>query len=509
MSDSLPGTTMRRQQSSNRWLVLTIVCLAQLMVAIDVTIVNVALPTIQTHLGFTSSALGWVINAYTVVFGGFLLLGGRAGDLLGRRLLFVTGLAAFTIASVLCAISTSPGELITFRAIQGLGAAMVSPAVVSIITTVFTDAADRTRALSVWGGTSALATALGVILGGVLTQALSWPWVFWVNAPIGVIAILLALRHVPESKAPDTKRSFDFVGAVTVTASLLGIVYAIVKANTDGWGSASTLGFGLGGLVLLALFLIIENRHPAPLIQLNLFRSRTVTVANVGVVLLLGANAAFFYTLTIYLQEVLGYSPLRTGLAFVPLSIGMLAGATLAGKFIARIGLRPQAIIGLVFGIAAFSLLTQLTSNGNIYFTRILLPLVLNSVGIGAALVPLTVLATANVAPKLAGLASGVFNTSMQAGGALGLAILSTVAASRTAGRLHHVGDSNSQPARLAALVSGYHLMFAVGTGFFALAGILLIVIVRRKDLPPAPSGDEATIAEADAEAFSAAAGGI
>lgn len=506
MSRLLSGVIAPKRSAPNRWLVLVLVCLAQLMVAIDLTIVNVALPTIRTDLGFAPSSLAWVVNAYMVVFGGFLLLGGRAADLLGRRLIFVVGLGVFTLASVLCAVATSPGELISFRAVQGLGAALVAPAVVSIIMTTFTDAGERTKAMAVWGGTSAFASGVGVVLGGVLTQSLSWPWIFWVNVPIGAAAIVLALRFVPESKAPDASRRFDLLGAVLVTAGLLGIVYAIVKATDDGWGSGPTVGFGLGGLALLAVFVVVERLKADPLVDLSLFRSRTVSVANVGVVLLMGANAAFFFTMTIYLQQVLGYSPLRTGFAFLPLSAGMLVGATLAGKFIGKIGLRPQAIVGLMFGTAAFLLLTQLTTGGNVYFSHILAPFLLNSIGVGMALVPLTILATENVGPRLAGLASGVFNTSMQAGGALGLAILSTLAATWTASRARQDGSTLTHQRELAAAVSGYHLLFLVGSCFFVAAALLLAFAVRRRDLramaSEAPMSD--VIARAESEGVEA-----
>jgi predicted MFS family arabinose efflux permease len=279
-------------------------------------------------------------------------------------------------------------------------------------------------------------------------------------------------------------------------------VYAIVKANGDGWGSGPTVGFGLGGLALLGVFLVVERLTTDPLVDLSLFRSRSVSVANAAIVLLMGANAAFFFTMTIYLQHVLGYSPLRTGFAFVPLSAGMLVGATLAGKFIGKIGLRPQAIAGLVFGVAAFLLLTQLATGGNVYFTGILAPFLLNSIGIGMALVPLTVLATENVRPRLAGLASGVFNTSMQAGGALGLAILGTLAATRTASRARHYGSTLTRQRELAATVSGYHLLFLVGSSFFVVAALLLAFAVRRRDLPAtaseAPMSDVLARAESE-----------
>jgi EmrB/QacA subfamily drug resistance transporter len=487
-------------RTASPWLVLGIVCAGQLMVAIDLTIVNVALPTIQQRLHFSATGLSWVFNAYTLVFGGFLLLGGRLGDLFGRRLLFVAGMSVFTAGSLLCALAVNAGELVAFRAVQGLGAALLAPAVVSIITIAFPGERDRTRALSVWGGVSAVATALGVVLGGVLTQALSWPWIFYVNIPVGIVTVLAALRWVPESRAATAVRRFDIPGAVLVTSGLLAAVYAIVKAQSDGWGSASTVTAGIAAIVLLALFVLVERHHPAPLIRLGLLRLPGVWSANVATVLLMGANQAFFFIMTLYLQQVLHYSPLRAGLAFIPLSIGMLAGANLAARLIPRIGVTRQAVFGLLVSAVAFLLLLRLGAGGDAYFTRVLPALALNSFGLGSALVALTVAATSGVPARDAGLASGLINTAMQAGGALGLAVLTTIAASRTSSVLGQLRPAAAAGQSAAALVQGFHLAFLVGAGFFALAGAVLVLARRRTRAgarPPAPAGDATAPAQA------------
>ena len=467
-------------QKASPWLVLAIVCVGQLVVAIDLTVVNVALPTIQQHLRFSPAGLSWVFNAYTLMFGGFLLLGGRLGDLFGRRRLFVTGLAIFTIGSLLCAMAVNAGQLVGSRAVQGLGAALLAPAVVSIITISFPEDKDRTRALSVWGGVSAIATALGVILGGVLTQTLSWPWIFYVNVPIGVLTIAAALQWVPESRAAMAVRRFDVPGAVLVTSGLLSAVCAIVKAQSDGWVSATTIGFGLTAVALLTGFVLVERHHPAPLVRLGILRVPRVWSANVATVLLMGANQAFFFIMTLYMQQVLHYSPLRTGFAFVPLSVGMLLGANVAAKLIPRIGVTRQALFGLGVSVVAFVLLLRLNAGGDIYVTRLLPALALNSFGLGSALVALTVAATSGLSARDAGLASGLFNTAMQAGGALGLAVLSTIAASRTAGYLRHLGHPATSGQSAAALVTGFHVAFIVGAAFFAVAGVILVLAVRR-----------------------------
>jgi EmrB/QacA subfamily drug resistance transporter len=494
-------TQQRVLRRASPWLVLAIVCVGQLMVAIDLTIVNVALPTIQEHLRFTTAGLSWVFNAYTLMFGGFLPLGGRLGDLFGRRRLFVIGMAVFTIGSLLCALSVNAGQLVAFRAVQGLGAALLAPAVVSIITVTFAEGKGRTRALSVWGGVSAIATALGVILGGVLTQTLSWPWIFYVNVPIGMLTIAAALRWVPESRAALALRRFDVPGAVLVTTGLVSAVYAIVKAQSDGWVSRATVGFSVAAVVLLVAFVLVERHQAAPLVRLGILPGPGVWSANIATVLLMGANQAFFFIMTLYMQEVLHYSPLRTGFAFIPLSVGMLLGANLAAKLIPRVGVTRHAVFGLLASVLAFLLLLRLNTGGNIYFTRLLPALALNSFGLGSALVALTVGATTGLSARDAGLASGLFNTAMQAGGALGLAVLSTIAASHTGGAIRRIGHAATAEQSSSALVSGFHLAFVVGAAFFALAAAVLIVADRFAppvDLSDPSIQDAAALAEAN-----------
>ena len=339
---------------TNRWLVLVIVCLAQFMVVLDATVVNVALPSIQADLGFSAANLQWVINSYTLIFGGFLLLGGRAGDLFGRRKLFLWGVAIFSFASLLNGLATSDTWLVAARGLQGLGGALVSPAALSIITTTFAEGADRTKALGVWSAIAAGGGAFGLLLGGVLTDLLSWEWIFFVNVPIGIATAALAVRYVPESRAPHRTRGIDLPGAITVTAGLVVLVYAIVKAEDFGWGSARTLGLAAIAFALLAAFVYIESTSKAPLIRLGIFRVRSLAGANTVLLLVVGGLFAFFFFSSLYVQQILGYSPLEAGLAFLPVTVGIGLGAAIAQQLVKRIGVRTTGAIGML--IAAFGL---------------------------------------------------------------------------------------------------------------------------------------------------------
>src|SRR5829696_7596550 len=339
---------------TSRWLVLVIVCLAQFMVILDATVVNVALPSIQADLGFSAANLQWVINGYTLVFGGFLLLGGRAGDLFGRRRLFLAGVAIFSFASLLNGLATSDTWLVVARGLQGLGGALVSPAALSIITTTFAEGEDRTKALGVWSAIAAGGGAFGLLLGGVLTDTLSWEWVFFVNVPVGLATALLAIRYVPESRAALRTSGVDLPGAVTVTAGLIVLVYAIVKAEANGWGSAKTLGLAAIAAALLVAFVVIELRSAAPLIRLGIFRVRSLSGANAVLLLAAGGLFAFFFFASLYVQEILDFSPLEAGLAFLPVTVGIGLGAAFAQQLVKRIGVRVTTVIGML--IAAFGL---------------------------------------------------------------------------------------------------------------------------------------------------------
>jgi EmrB/QacA subfamily drug resistance transporter len=458
----------------NRWFILVLVCVAQFMVVLDATIVNVALPSIQTHLHFTPLGLQWIVNIYTLFFGGFLLLGGRASDLLGRQRLFMAGLAVFTIASLVNGIATTSGMLIAGRAAQGLGAALVSPAALAIVTTTFAEGKERTRALGIWSAIAAGGGAVGLLLGGVLTETLSWRWVFFINLPIGIAAFVLAARYIHNTRAAQRPESADVLGATTVTAGLLVLVYDIIKAQSWGWTSLQTLGFFALAALLLATFVVVESRSKAPLIRLSIFRIRSLTAANVAMLFVMSGLFAMFYFASIYVQEILHWSPLKAGAAFLPVTAGIIVGAGLAQQGIRRLGPRLLPMIGIALAAFGLVLLSGISTHGT-YLADLLPGLVVMSVGMGLTFVPITLIATTGLAPEDAGLSSGLFNTSQQVGGALGLAVLSSLAATRTA---HTVGVSHA-----AALVSGFQLAFLVGAGLMLTAIVVLAVMLRRQDV--------------------------
>jgi len=472
----------RTSAHANRWLILTIACLAQFMVVLDATIVNVALPSIQRGLHFSAASLPWVVNAYTLIFGGFLMLGGRAGDLLGRKRLFAGGVALFALASLLNGLAQSPAMLIAGRGLQGLGGALLSPAALSIITTTFTETNERTRALGVWSAIAAGGGAVGLLLGGALTDLASWPWIFIVNVPVGIATLALTLRFVPESRANLPHRTFDLLGATTVTSGLVVLVYAIIKAQAFGWGSARTIGLIAVAVALLAAFVAIERRSPAPLVPLGIFRIRTLAVAD-GVLLLVASGMfGMFFFASLYVQEILGYSPLKAGFAFLPLTGGIVVGAGVAQQLIRRLGVRDVSVIGIGLAAAGLALLTQLPVHGS--YSADLLPAFLPlSIGLGLTFVPITLLATGGVKGDDAGVASGLFNTAQQVGGALGLAILATLAANRTTSLLHGVGAGKSTSAALAARVAGYHVAFAAAAMMLAAGAVIMATMLRARHL--------------------------
>jgi len=483
--------TARPAQGVSPWLVLVLVCLAQFMVVLDATIVNVALPSIQADLDFSVSSLQWVVNAYTLVFGGFLLLGGRAADLIGRRRLFLAGIVLFSIASLLCGLATSSSWLIGARALQGLGAALVSPAALSIVINTFPDGPARTKALSAWAAIAVGGGAVGLLLGGILTEYLAWEWIFFVNVPVGVVALLLSARYVPESRGIGVRRGFDLAGAVSVTGGLMLLVYGIVKAQDWGWGSARTLGVIAAALVLLATFLVIELRSANPLVRLGIFRKRSLASANGVMLVVAGGLFAMFFLASLYVQQVLDFTPVEAGLAFLPLTAGIVAASVAAQQLIARLGVRPVVITGLALATVGLLLLAFVSPNGT-YAADVLPGILVMAVGLGLTFVPLTLIATTNVAQDDAGLASGLFNTSQQVGGALGLAILSTLAASRTESVLGDLGHPATAAERTSALVDGFQVAFAAGAGLTAIGMILVAVLVRRRDVAAITAGEPA-----------------
>jgi EmrB/QacA subfamily drug resistance transporter len=467
---------------TNRWLVLVIVCLAQFMVVLDATVVNVALPSIQADLGFSEANLQWVINGYTLVFGGFLLLGGRAGDLFGRRKLFVMGVAIFSFASLLNGLATSDTWLVAARALQGLGGALVSPAALSIITTTFSEGQERTKALGVWSAIAAGGGAFGLLLGGVLTDLLSWEWIFFVNVPIGIATAMLAVRFVPESKAMLRNVGVDLPGAVTVTAGLVVLVYAIVKAEDFGWGSSKTLGLAAIAIALLAAFVVIERRSSAPLIRLGIFRVRSLAGANAVLLLVVGGLFAFFFFSSLYVQKILGYSPLEAGLAFLPVTAGIGIGAGIAQQLVKRIGVRTTAAIGMLIAAFGLYLFSRVSADGT-YLSDVLPAVIPQSIGMGLFFVPITLIATTNVGDEDAGLASGLFNTAQQVGGALGLAVLSTLAADKSTSVLSNLGHAPTPVDQANALLDGFHVAFMAAAILVAFGALLLTFVVRKSDV--------------------------
>ena len=466
-------------EGRNRWIALVILCLGDLMIVLDVTIVGVALPSIRESLGFTETSLAWVVNAYLLTFGGFLLLGGRLGDLYGHRRLFLLGITLFTAASLACGLATSQAVLVGARAVQGLGGAVVSAVALSLIVTLFTDPGERAKAMGVFGFVAAGGGTIGVLLGGVLTDVLSWHWIFLVNVPIGIAVSVLSLRLLPAGRLPESGARLDVAGAVTVTAALMVAVYAIVNANANGWTSAETLGLlALAGGILV-VFLAIELRVPSPLVPLGLFRLRNLATSNVVGVLWAAAMFAWFFLSALYLQLVLGYSPLQVGLAFLPSNLIMAAFSLgLSAKLVMRFGIRAPLAVGLGLAAAGLALFARAPVDGNL-FVDVLPSMILLGLGAGMAFNPVLLAAMSDVEQKDAGLASGVVNTAFMMGGALGLAVLASLAASRT-DTLIAAGET-----RPDALTGGYHLAFLAGA-LFALAAAVVGAVFLRAELPAA-----------------------
>jgi EmrB/QacA subfamily drug resistance transporter len=457
-------------------LALLLLAMTQFVVVIDASIVNVALPSIGAHLHFSRDDLSWVVNAYTLTFGGFLLLGGRLADLLGRRRMFMIGLVVFSLASLAGGLAQSEAWLIGARAIQGLGAAIVSPAALSIITTTFAEGAERNRALGIWGAVAGAGGAAGVLLGGILTSGLSWRWVLFVNVPIGIAAATLAPRLLLESKAEDDTEGLDIPGAVTVTAGLALLVYTVVDAVNVGWGSTGTLLRLAGSFVLLAAFVAIERRQRHPLLPFSIFRLRTLRGANI-VGLLIGMSLfSMFFFISLYLQDVLHFSAIKTGVSYLPLAVGIIISAGVGSQLVTRIGFKPVLIAGLLLIAGALLWFSQVPASGGSFSADVLGPSLLAAFGLGFSFVSVTIGAVTGTQPHEAGLASGLINTAEQVGGALGLAILATVANSRTQSLL----SGGAHPS--VALTKGFDRAFLVGAGFAIVGAILAAVSISSRD---------------------------
>jgi EmrB/QacA subfamily drug resistance transporter len=461
----------------HRWFALVLICVAQFMVVLDVSIVNVALPSIKEALDFSESDLQWVISAYALLAGGFLLLGGRMADILGRRRVFIFGLIVFTSGSLLCALAWSDSALIAFRALQGLGAAFVAPAALSLITALFEEGPDRNKALGVMGAVSGSGAAFGVLLGGILTSSLSWEWIFFVNVPVGVTTMILTVFVIPESHAELGHRRFDFAGAVVVTASLTALTYGIVKASDYGWGSAQTIGILVASVAGLALFVLIELRSKAPLMPLRIWRNRTLAGANVVGFMIGGSIFAMFFILSLYMQQVLGYSALKAGVAYLACALTVVVSAGIAGKLVTIFGVRRMLASGLLISAGGLFFFTYVSANGT-YVNDLLPGFVIAAIGLGFSFVPVTIAALSGVSNQDAGLASGLINVSQQIGGALGTAIVTSIAVSRY-NDLLDLGNSEA-----AALTGGFQWAFWISLGFCAVGFVATLVLIRRVEVP-------------------------
>ncbi|WP_230473536.1 DHA2 family efflux MFS transporter permease subunit [Dyella choica] len=463
-----------------RWLALIVLCLGVLMIVLDTTIVNVALPSIKMDLKFGDTELAWVVNAYLLTYGGFLLLGGRLGDLYGHRRLFLIGIAAFTLASLACGLSTTQMALVVARAVQGLGGAVVTAVALSLIMDLFTDAQDRAKAMGVYGFVCAGGGSLGAMLGGVLTSSLSWHWVFLVNLPIGIGVIVASLRLLPAAAGTASSRHLDVWGAVTVTVALMLAVYAIVNGNEAGWLSSRTLGQLGIATILLAVFFWLEARVQAPLMPLRLFRLRNLVVSNVVAVLWAAAMFAWFFLSALYMQLVLGYGPLEVGLAFLPANLIMaMFSLGLSAKLVMRFGIRRPLALGLAFAACGLLLFAHAPANGH-FVSDILPSMVLLGIGAGVAFNPVLLAAMSEVGPSESGLASGVVNTAFMMGGSLGLAALASLASWRTQ-TLAAIGNGQA-----FALTGGYQWAFLVGACFAALGALLGALLLRTARVPTA-----------------------
>jgi EmrB/QacA subfamily drug resistance transporter len=463
-----------------RWKALAVLGIAYLMVVLDVAIVNVALPSIQTDLDFSPENLQWVVSGYALTFGGLLLLGGRLGDILGRKRVFMVGLLMFAVFSLLCGFSTSDTMLIAARALQGAAAAILSPSVFSITLVTFAEGPERNKALGILGAIAGSGAAIGVLLGGILTEYVGWEWIFYVNAPIAVLALFLTVRYVSESRAPDLAHTFDVAGAITVTLSLMLLVFGLTQAPSKGWASAQTIGVLIGSAVLMAAALLIESRSKSPLVRLGFFRQRTPTGANIVGFGLGTMVFGMFFLLSLYMQQVLGFSAVETGVGYLAVALSAIVSSGIAQALVTRVGVKPVLIVGLALIAGGLIYFTQISVDGS-YFGSLFAGFLMVGVGLGFSFVPISIAALSGIQPREAGLASGLINTSQQIGGALGVAILTTVATTRTENIL---ADGGSRP---VALTDGFSLAFWVAAAFAALSIVATLIFIRRSDLQAEP----------------------
>jgi EmrB/QacA subfamily drug resistance transporter len=468
--------TTAQQYLERRWTALILLCVAQFIVVLDASIVNVALPSIGKGLDFSEQNLPWVVNAYVIAFGGFLLLGGRAADLLGRRRVFMVGLGVVAVASLAAGFATNQGQLIAARAAQGLGAAIVSPAALSIVTTLFKDGAERNKALGAWGAVAGSAGAAGVLLGGILTQGLGWEWVLWVNVPVAAIALAFTPGLIGESRSESATRHYDAAGAVSITAGLSLLAYAFLDASASGWGSTKIVTLLAVSAALIAIFVAVELRSKAPLVPFRIFRLRTLTGANVVGVLLGASLFSMFFFISLYMQQVLGYSAIHAGLSYLPLALTIIVAAGLGGQLVTRFGFKPVLAAGMLFVAAGLLWFSQVSVGGG-FLTDILGPSLLAAMGLGFGFVTSTIAAVSGVEEREQGLASGLINTSQQIGGALGLAVLSTIATTRTDHLM--AGGGSSLP---NALTEGFQSAFLGGAVIALLGFVATLVLIRTRD---------------------------
>ena len=477
--------------SDRKWLALILLCAVQFMVVLDVAIVNVALPTIKNALDFSDANLQWVVSAYTLTFGGFLMLGSRIADLLGRKRLFIAGLVLFSAASLACGLSQSDTQLIVFRAIQGLGAAVISPAALAILTTTFREGEERNKALAIWGAIAGTGGAVGVLLGGILTDQVGWEWIFFLNVPIGLIVILAGQRVLHESRVELGSRSLDIAGAILVTAGLTLLVYGLVTTDTYSWGSTRVLGSLAGAAVLLAGFVAVELRAKAPILPFSIFRLKSLTGANIVGLLLGAAIFSMFFLLSLYMQQVLGYSALKAGVAYLLVASVIIVAAGASQALVTRIGVRSVLITGMALLVAGLVWFSQVSVHGS-YATDLAPGFILAGIGLGFSFVPVQIASLIGVTHDEAGIASGLINTSQQVGGALGVAVLSTITFTRYDS---YLGDHGNNLALIPnALVDGFHLAFLVGAGL-ALIGLVATLVFIPKDVKseqPVPAGEPA-----------------
>jgi EmrB/QacA subfamily drug resistance transporter len=484
--------TLQTVSSRRRWSALALIVTAQFMVILDVAIVNVALPSIKSDLGFSQAGLQWVITAYAILFGGTLLLGGRLADLLGRRRMFVAGLALFAASSLLCGIAWSSGSLVGFRALQGLGGALLAPAALSLLMTIFAEGRDRNLALGIYGAASGSGAAAGVLLGGVLTSYLGWSWIFFVNVPVGVAAIALAPLLLRESRAELPHRHFDLAGAASVTSGLMLLVYALTRATTDGWSSPVTLGLLGGAAALVATFVAIESRSRSPLLPLRIFRLRALSAANAAMAIVGAVAFSEFFILTLYLQDVLHYSAVQSGVAFSAFALTVVVASNFAQAVVGRVGARATLTFGLLLSTISLAVLTQLPVDGH-YFWDLFPAFVLGGAGMGFSFVPITIASLTGVERADAGVASGLVNTSRQIGGAIGLAAISTVAASAASS----YASANATAATAApAMVHGFQTSLEV-LGGLLVAGIVIVAVFLRPTRERAEKAEGTPLQEA------------